>query len=155
MIYKHRSDLFNDVYKEFYNNLLYIYIDGRYIETKYFKEAVQRLVFNICELNPTNKVGCVVHEFLKLSFFEKPEYRKGVYKQIRYQILPALWKNHKEIERKKQEKLSFLANEMDKAGREIEAHVVRTIAKPHMKEMGKEWEEMTAMQKFKAVERKF
>ena len=113
MICKHRSDLFNDVYREFYNNLLYIYIDGRYIETKYFKEAVQRLVLNICELNPTNKVGCMIHEFLKLSFFEKPEYRKGVYKQIRYQILPVLWKNHKAIERKKQEKLTFLANEMD------------------------------------------
>ena len=104
MICKHRSDLFKNVYKEFYNNLLYIYIDGRYIETKYFKEAVQRLVFNICELNPTNKVGCMIHEFLKLPFFEKSEYRKGVYKQIRYQILPVLWKNHKEIERKKNRK---------------------------------------------------
>ena len=95
----------------------------------------------------------MVHEFLKLSFFEKPEYRKGVYRQIRYQILPALWKNHKAIERKKQKRLAFPANEMDKAGRHVEAHVVRTIVKPHVKDMGKAWEEMTAMQKYMTVER--
>ena len=147
MICKHRSELFNDVYKEFCNNLLYIYIDGRYIETKYFKEAVQRLVFNICELNPTNKVGCMIHEFLKLSFFEKPEYRKGVYKQVRHQILPALWKNHKAIERKKQKKLTFLANEMDKAGRYVEAHVVRIIVKPYIRDMNLKWSKMTALEK--------
>ena len=102
MICKHRADLFQNVYREFYNNLLYTHINGQYIETKYFKKAVQSLVFNICELNPTNKVGPMIHGFLKLTFFEKPEYRKGVYKQIRYQILPVLWKNHKEIEQKKQ-----------------------------------------------------
>ena len=155
MIGEHHSGPFQDVYNEFNNNLFYIYIDGRYIETKYFKEAVQRLVFNICESNPTNKVGPMVHGFLKLPFFKEPEYRKGVCKQIRYQILPALWKNHKAIERKKQEKLTFLANEMDKAGRHVEAHVVRTIVKPNLKEMRKDWEEMTAMQKYVAAERKF
>ena len=57
-------------------------MDGTCIETKYLKEAVLCLVFNICELNSTNKVGSMIHGFLKLSFFEKPEYRKGVYKQI-------------------------------------------------------------------------
>ena len=31
MICKHRADLFEDVYKEFYDNFLYIYIDGRYM----------------------------------------------------------------------------------------------------------------------------
>ena len=147
MVCKHRSDLFKDVYKEFYNNLLYIYLEGRYIETKYFKEAVQCLVFNICELNPTNKVGCVIHEFLKLPFFEKPEYRKGVYKQIRYQILTVLWKNHKAIERKKQKKLTFLDNELHNAGRYVEAHVVRTIVKPYIRDMNLKWSKMTAVEK--------
>ena len=69
--------------------------------------------------------------------------------------VPALKKDHRKVVKHEQRMFSFLANEMDKAGREIEAHVVRTIVKPHIKEMGKEWEEMTAMQKFKAVERKF
>ena len=147
MISEYHSGPLQDVYNEFNNNLFYIYSDGRYIETKYFKEAVQHLVFNICELNTTNKVGCVVHNFLKLPFFEEPEYRKGVYKQIRYQILPALWKNHKAIERKKQEKLTFLANEMDKAGRYVEAHVVRIIVKPYIRDMNLKWSKMTAVGK--------
>ena len=91
IIYKHCSEpFFKDVYTEFVNNLLHIFSDGRYIETKNFKEAVQRLVFNVCELSPANKVVGRVREFLKFYFFEKPEYRKGVYQQIMYQILPAL-----------------------------------------------------------------
>ena len=147
MICKHRSDLFQNAYREFYNNLLYTHINGQYVETKYFKEAVQRLVFNICELNPTNKVGPMVHEFLKLTFFEKPEYRKGVYKQIRYQILPVLWKNHKAIERKKQKKLTLLANGLHDAGRYVEAHVVRIIVKPYIRATNLKWSKMTALQK--------
>ena len=107
MIFKHRADLFEDVYREFSNNLLHDYIDGRYIETKYFKKAVLCLVFNICELNLTNKVGNMIHGFLKLPFFEKPEYRQGVYKEVRFKILPVLWKNHRAVERKKQKKLTF------------------------------------------------
>ena len=147
MICKHPADLFQNVYREFYNNLLYTHINRRYIETKYFKEAVQRLVFNICELNPTNKVGPMIHEFLKLTFFEKPEYRKGVYIQIKYQVLPVLWKNHKEIERKKQKKLTLLANELHSAGRYVEAHVVRIIVKPYIRGMNLKWSKMTALQK--------
>ena len=147
MICKHRADLFQNVYREFSNNCLWVDIGSDYRESKYFKEAVQRLVFNICELNPTNKVGCMIHEFLKLSFFEKPEYTKGVYKQIRYQILPVLWKNHKEIERKKQKKLTFLADELHNAGRYVEAHVVRTIVKPYIRNMNLKWSKMTAVEK--------
>ena len=89
----------------------------------------------------------MIHEFLKLPFFEKPEYRKGVYKQIRYQILPVLWKNHKAIERKKQKKLTFLDNELHNAGRYVEAHVVRTIVKPYIRDMNLKWSKMTAVEK--------
>ena len=89
-----------EVLKEFYNSTLWNYIDGRYRESKHFKKAVMHLVINICELNPTNKVGNVIHEFLKKTVFEKPDYRQGVYKQIRYEILPVLWKNHRAVERK-------------------------------------------------------
>ena len=150
MICRHRADLFEDVYKEF-NNLLYIYIDGRYIETKYFKEAVLCLVFNICELNPTCKVGSMVHGFLKLSFFEKPEYRCGIYNQIRYGILPILWKNHRMIERKKQRKLTFLANELHNVGRLVEAHIIRAVVKPYIRDLNLKWSKMTALEKLKAV----
>ena len=151
IICRHHADLFEDVYKEFNNNLLYIYIDGRYIETKYFKEAVLCLLFNICELNPTGKVGSMVHGFLKLSFFEKPEYREGVYKQIRYEILPVLWKNHQMIERKKQRKLTFLADELHGVGRTVEAHIIRTIVKPYIRDLNKKWFRMIALEKLKAV----
>ena len=74
-------------------------------------------MFNIAELNPTDKVGSMIHQMLKLLFFEKKEYRKGIYKQIRYELLPVLWKNHRAIERKKQRKLTFLANELIRCGK--------------------------------------
>ena len=65
MICKHCADLMYEVLKEFYNNTLWNYIDGRYRESKHFKKAVMDLVTNICELNPMNKVGNVIPEFLK------------------------------------------------------------------------------------------
>ena len=130
MNYKLRADLINNARWEFNGNLVWVYIDGCYRETKNFKEAILNLVFNICELNPTNKVGNIIYEFLKTFFFEKQEYRQGVYKEIRYNILPALWKDHRAIERKKQRKLTCLANDLHKVGRTVEAHIIRAIVKP-------------------------
>ena len=149
---KHRADLMNEVVREFYNNTLRDYIDGRYRESKHFRKAVMHLVINICELNPTNKVGNIIHEFLKTPFFEKQEYRKGVFKQIRYEILPVLWKNRRAVERKKQKKLTFLADELEKAGRVVEAHVVRTIVKPHIRDMNLKWSKMTAVDKLRTCD---
>ena len=97
VIERHRADLFEDIYREFRNNCLWIYIDGCYREQKHFKEAILYLIFNIVELNPTDKVGSMIHNLLKSFFFEKPEYRSGVYKLIRYEILPILWKNPRMI----------------------------------------------------------
>ena len=108
-------------------------------------------MFNIAELNPTNKVGHVIHEFLKTHFFEKQEYRRGVYRQIRYEILPVLSKDHKAIERKKQRKLTFLANELHRDGRIVEAHIVRAIVEPYIRNMNKKWSKITALEKLKAV----
>lgn len=147
MICKHRGDLFLEAKREFSRNLLWVAATGRYYETKYFREAILTLVFNICELNPTNRVGNMIHEFLKTFFFKKAEYRKGVYKDIRYKILPVLWKNHRAVERKKQKKLCFLANEFDKNGRRVEAHIVRTIVKPHIRDMNLKWSKMRAVDK--------
>ena len=58
----------------------------------------------------------MIHQILKWSFFGKPEHRQGIYKDIRYKILPVLWKNHRAIERKKQCKLTHLANDLDNVG---------------------------------------
>ena len=58
-----------------------------------------------------------------------------MYKQIRYQILPALWKDHTAIERKKQNKLNFLAEVLDESDRHTEAHVVRIIVKPYIRDL--------------------
>ena len=129
-------------------------IGRSYRESKYFKEAVLHLVYNMCELNPTNKIGNVIHEFLKTAFFEKPEYRQGVYKDIRYKILPVLWKDHRAIERKKQRKLTFLASELHGDGRIVEAHIARTIVKPYIRDLNRNWYKMTAMEKIKYHEKK-
>ena len=93
----------------------------------------------------------MVHSILKFFFFAKPEYRRGVYKQIRYKILPVLWKDHRMIERKKQRKLTFLANELHGLERIVEAHIVRTIVKPYIRDLNKKWYKMTALEKLKAV----
>ena len=151
MIYRHRNNLFTEADREFNRNLLWIDIDGRYRETEYFKEAILYLVFNMCELNPTNKVGNVIHEFLKTYLFKRQDCRRGVYKEIRHEILPVLWKNHRAIERKKQRKLTFLADELHGVGRIIEAHIIRTIVKPYIRDLNKKWSKMTALEKLKAV----
>ena len=148
--YYFSRDLFEDVYREFLNNRLYIIFRGQYNESKYFKKAVQRLIYNICILNSTNDVGHIVHEFLKSRLFGKPEYKKGVYKEIKYKILPVLWKNRKAIERKKQKKLTFLSRELYNAGRYTEAHIVRTIVKPCIRDMNMKWSKMKAEQKLEA-----
>ena len=108
IIAKNYRYLFEEVNREFYNNLLWYNVDGHYREQKHFKEKMLKFVFNIVELNPTDKVGSIIHSLLKSFFFEKPEHRRGVYKQIRYKILPVLWKNHKAIERKNNVSLRFL-----------------------------------------------
>ena len=137
-----------DLYKEFFYNQL----PGRYKETIYFKEVVKSLVFDICESNITNVAAYIIHDFLKFRIFGKLEYRKGVYKTIKHQVLPVLWKNHKSIERKKQRRLSFLANELDNAGQLVKAHIVRTIVKPYIRDMNLKWSKMTSVQKLKTVE---
>lgn len=62
MYCKHNLDLFSEVKRELYNNLPLIYIGEQYRESKYFREACLKLVYNICELNPTNMVGHMIHE---------------------------------------------------------------------------------------------
>ena len=144
-------DLFKDVYREFLSNLLDINFRGWYKESEYFKEAVQRLIFNICILNPTNDAGRITHEFLKSRLFGKPEYKKGVYKQIKHKILPILWKNHRAIERKKQKKLAFLSRELYNAGHYTEAHIVQTIVKPYIRDINLKWSKMKAVQKLQTA----
>ena len=147
----HNKVLYKKVCMEFFNNCLWYQIDGHYREQKDFQEALLFYIFKLCELNPTDKVASMIHHILKSFIFEKPEHRRGVYEQIRYGILPVLWKDHKAIERKKQRKLTFLANELNNVGRLAEAHVVRIIVKPYIRDLNKKWSKMTATDKLKAV----
>ena len=147
----HNADLMYEAFREYYISTLLEYTFGYYRESKNFKKAVIQLVINICELTPTNEAGNIIHGFLKKPFFRKPVYRQGVYKQIRYEILPVLWTNHRAVERKKQKKLTFLANELEKAGRHVEAHVVRVIVKPNIRDMNLKWSKMNALEKLNAV----
>ena len=151
VIARHRADLFKNVYKEFSNNCLWVGLGRDYRESKYFKEAVLYLIFNLCKLNSTNMLGNIIHEFLKTSFFKEPEHRRGIYKQIRYKILPVLWRDHRAIERKRQKKLTFLANELGNTGRHVEGHIIRTIVKPYIRDLNRKWSKMTALEKLKTV----
>ena len=150
-ILKHNQVLLQKVRREFFNNYLWYQVDGRYFEQIGFKEALLFYIFNLVGLNPTNKVAIMVHQILKSFIFKRPEHRCGVYKQIRYKILPALWRDHRSIERAKQEKLTFLANELDKTGRHVEGHIVRTIVKPYIRDLNRKWSKMTALEKLKTV----
>ena len=147
----HNIKLYKKVRREFFNNCLWYHIDGYYREQKDFQEALLFYIFNLCELNPTDKVASMINHILKSFIFEKPEHRRGVCKQILYEILPVLWKDHKAIEHKKQRKLTFLANELDNVGRHVEGHIVRIIVKPYIRDLNKKWSKMTATDKLKAV----
>ena len=129
---------------------------GVYVETKLFRQLVRLKVKNIIEANP-HIGGMTVGSFMKSRVFFGATYQKKnpSYIFLKKIVVPALKKDHRKVVKHEQRMLSFLANEMDKAGRHVEAHVVRTIVKPNLKEMRKDWEEMTAMQKYVAAERKF
>ena len=58
-----------------------------------------------------------------------------------------LWKNHRTTERQKQKKLTFLTNELHNDGRVVEAHIVRTVVKPYIRDLNREWSQMTALDK--------
>ena len=150
-VLKHNKVLYQRVCREFFNNCLWYQIDGYYREQKYFHEVLLFYIFNLCGLNPTDKVASMVHQVLKSFIFEKPEHRCGIYNQIRYEILPVLWKDHHAIERKKQSRLTFLANELSNVGRHVEGHIVRTIVKPYIRDLNNKWSKMTATDKLKAL----
>ena len=145
------KDLFKKVFREFEYNCLEVRRGRGYRESTNFQEAVLFYIFNLCELNPTNRVGKIIHHFLKLPFFKGPDKRRGIYKPIKYILLPVLWRDHRAIERKKKKRLTFLANELSDAGQHVQGHIVRTIVKPYIRDLNKNWSKMTAVDKLKTV----
>ena len=55
------------------------------------------------------------------------------------------------IERKKEKRLSFLAEILDELGRHMEVHVVRVIVKPNIRNLNLKWKNMPALEKAKTV----
>ena len=45
----------------------------------------------------------------------------------------------------------FLVNELHGAGWVVEAHIVRTVVMPYIRDLNKKWYKMTALENFKAV----
>ena len=134
---------------EFYMMLSrYHNIDGRYHETKKFKELFKNAIYEALQNNES--AASIIHQCLKDIFLE-PFTRVGIYKQIQYEILPILWKDHHAIERKKQRKLTHLANELDNDGRNVEGHIVRTIVKPYIRDLNRNWSKMTASSTVQAI----
>ena len=76
-------------------------IDGRYHETREFKRFFKVAIYEVLKNNVTKDAAPIIHQALKDIFVESFT-RVGVYKQIRYVLLPALWKDNMAIERKKQ-----------------------------------------------------
>ena len=111
------------------------------------------MVKNIIEVNPDDVLGTKVEKFMNNSrFFREKAFKKGLsYIILKTIIVPTLKKDHKKFTKHEQKMLSFLANEMHKAGRQTEGHVVRIIVKPYLQQARKKWTEMTAMQKFRTV----
>ena len=72
MLYNYCGDLFEKIRDEYVVDVSMIPYLKYYRETKGFKEAVLDFVFSICELNPTDKIGPIIHEFLKKFFFKNP-----------------------------------------------------------------------------------
>ena len=144
------------LFKEFKKSLFKYIRTGVYVETELFCQLVRLKVKNIIAANPHDE-GAMVEFFMKINAFFRTTYQKKnpSYIFLKKIVVPALKKDHTKVVKHEQRMLSFLANEMDKAGRNVEAHVVKTIVKPHLKEMKKDWEEMTAMQKYAAAESKF
>ena len=106
-MFKHNKILYEKLRREFFNNCLWYQVDGHYFEQKYFQEVLLSYIFSICELNPPNKVASIIHAILKSFLFKEPDQRRGIYKPIRYILLPLLWKDHRAIERKKTEEINI------------------------------------------------
>ena len=120
---------------EFYMMLSrYHNIDGRYRETKKFKELFKNAIYEIVQNNEDS--APIIHQCLKDIFLESFT-RVGIYKDIRHRILAILWKDHRAIERKKQRKLTYLANELYNDGRTVEAHIVPPIVKPYIRDLNR------------------
>ena len=81
-------------------------IDGRYRETKKFKKLFKIAIYEILQNN--ENAAPIIHQCLKDIFLE-PFTRVGIYKQIRYILFPALWKDHRAIECAKQKKIKFFS----------------------------------------------
>ena len=59
-------------------------------------------------MNPTDVLGNSVQEFLNVTCFFRIK-GQYVYKLIRYKILPVLKKNHKNIDKDKQKKITVFS----------------------------------------------
>ena len=70
-VLKHNKVLYQKVRMEFFNNCLWYQIDGHYREQKYFQEALLFYIFNLCELNPTDKVRKYDPPNIKVVHFRK------------------------------------------------------------------------------------
>ena len=134
------AKLFKSMVEECKKSLIRYFKKGIYLETRFFHQLVRLKVKDIIEANPHDVVATTVGFFIKSKIFFRETFQKKnpSYIFLKKIVVPALKKDHRKVVKHEQRMLSFLANEMDKAGREIEAHVVRTIVKPHMKKMGKE-----------------
>ena len=152
---KHLSAYYEDLCRGVFNNYVFYQTDSYNLECprviKKFYQAILSHIFYVCGLASTENAANTIHQLLKLPIFILPTYRRNLCKKIRYKIIPVLWKDHQAIERKKQKKLLFLANELSKAGRHVEGHIIRTIVKPYICDLNRKWSKMTAVDKLKTV----
>ena len=63
MLCNYRGDLFEKILDEYVVGVSMIPYFKYHRETNGFNEAVLDFVFSICELNPTDQIGPIIHEF--------------------------------------------------------------------------------------------
>ena len=117
-----------------------------YRESKDFKDAVK------CYKTKSLKDIAFLKRFISRVFTDKSlRIRSDACKHLRYTLLPFLQKDRVRIERKKEKRLSFLAEILDKLGRLMEVHMVRVIVKPNIRNLNLKWKNMPALEKAKTV----
>ena len=146
------KELYDDVWKEFFINCIEYRNRPRGLlgtgETRDFQMAIVNVIVNICKLNPSSdKAASMIRQLFRSFHFMGPLKRYGIIGDIRRKVLPLLWRDHRAIERKKQKRLTFLANELSNAGRQVEGHIARTIVKPYIRGLNRKWSKMTAFEK--------
>lgn len=129
------------------------------IETEFNREYRERDEFRdllmevIIERSVSHEVTIGTIKRALYALFVDSNTRGGIYRFLRYTVLPILQKDRAKMEEKKQRRLELLAEMFDEDGRSTEAHVVRAIVKPTIAELNTRWASVSTLSKLGTMDR--